>query len=71
MKFNMTKLIKWLESENGRYVQIFGSGTSEDVAEAYEYGQKMRANIGESSVVTVEISYNKVVLSLSLTPVNK
>jgi hypothetical protein len=64
-------LVKWLESHpKNTYIQTFGDDKpcEESMAEARAFAEKLRANIGDSGIASVEVSYNKVITRLLLVP---
>ena len=67
------QLVKWLESYKGRYIETFGSGepSIEDLANAKAFAEGMKANIGDSGIATVQLSYNRVITQLVLVPIHK
>jgi hypothetical protein len=67
VRYDMDKLIKWLEAnKNGSEVFRFDTGSnSENIAEARDFAEKMRKNLGKSRAVNVVQSYNRVELSLA------
>lgn len=71
---NHEKLIKWLESyPNGKYIQVFGDSkpTDQDLVDAKRFADGMRKNVGDSKICSIELSYNRVIVQLTLVPVAK
>jgi hypothetical protein len=75
MTSNHEKLVKWLESyPNGKYIQVFGDSskpTDQDLLDAKHFADGMRKNVSDSKVCSVELSYNRVIVQLTLVPVGK
>lgn len=61
------KLLNWLLAEhNGRFEQQFGTEiTIEDLADARRFAEKMREQIGNTGIATVEQRNTKVIVQVT------
>ncbi len=73
MNTKQEKLLNWLLAEyNGHYEQSFGTSvTIEDLADARRFAEKMREQIGDSGIATVEQRNTKVIIQVQESLVHK
>jgi hypothetical protein len=73
MTKNQERLLNWLLAEhNGLYEQSFGTDvTTEDLLDARNFAEKMRLQIGDSGIATVEQRNTKVFIKVTESLVHK